>query len=86
MYMAVFLAILFIATASLRGHSLASTSSKWDLHVYKQSSSRPNNDTLNEERAKAVRDAFIFAYDGYWETCKGEDELLPTSGKCGNPR
>ena len=50
------------------------------------SSSRANNDTLNQERADAVRDAFTFAFNGYWETCKGQDELLPANNSCANPR
>ena len=47
---------------------------------------RPNNDTLNQERADAVRDAFTFAFDGYWEACRGQDELLPVNNGCANPR
>lgn len=47
---------------------------------------RPNNDTLNQERADAVRDAFTFAFNGYWEVCKGQDELLPVGNTCSNPR
>ncbi len=50
------------------------------------SAGRPNNDTLNQERADAVRDAFTFAFDGYWAACKGQDELLPVDNKCSNPR
>jgi len=50
------------------------------------SSGRPNNDMLNQERADAVRDAFTFAFNGYWEACKGQDELLPVNNKCSNPR
>lgn len=50
------------------------------------SSGRLNNDTLNQERADAVRDAFTFAFNGYWEACKGEDELLPVNNECSNPR
>lgn len=49
-------------------------------------SSRPNNDTLNQERADAVRNAFTFAFNGYWEACKGQDELLPVNNNCSNPR
>lgn len=43
-------------------------------------------DISTEERANAVRDAFTFAFDGYWEYCKGQDELLPVSNGCGNSR
>lgn len=47
---------------------------------------RPWEDTSNQERAQAVKDAFIFAFDGYWEHCKGQDELLPVTNSCGNSR
>lgn len=50
------------------------------------SSGRPNNDTLNQQRADAVRDAFTFAFNGYWEACKGHDELLPVNNECSDPR
>ena len=29
------------------------------------------------ERAEQVKDAFKSAWKGYWERCRGEDELLP---------
>lgn len=38
------------------------------------------------ERAAAVRDAFEFAWDGYYRYCIGEDELHPVSNTCGNSR
>ena len=50
------------------------------------SSARVNNATLNQERANAVKDAFTFAFNGYWEACKGQDELLPVSNSCSNSR
>lgn len=49
-------------------------------------SSGPNVDLSNEERASAVKDAFTFAFNNYWEFCKGQDELLPVTNTCGNPR
>lgn len=91
-YLGFFLGALLLTTLGLRASVssapgfLGAISSKSSYHAYKQISTRPNNDTLNEERAKSVRDAFIFAFNGYWETCKGEDELLPNSKTCGNPR
>ena len=91
-YLVLFIGALFIANLGLRAPVsstlgfLAGVKSKGNFHAYQQISSRPNNETLNEERAKAIRDAFIFAYNGYWETCKGQDELLPNSNTCGNPR
>ena len=39
-----------------------------------------------EQRAAAVKDVFRYAWDGYFTTCKGEDELLPVTNTCGNPR
>ena len=46
----------------------------------------PNIDISNEQRASAVKDAFAFAFSKYWEFCKGQDELLPVTNTCGNPR
>lgn len=34
---------------------------------------------VNEQRADAVKEAFIFAWNGYYGTCKGQDELLPVT-------
>lgn len=48
--------------------------------------SRPNDDLSNQQRADAVKDAFTFAFNSYWEYCKGQDELLPVTNTCGNPR
>lgn len=59
---------------------------KYRIAPRQGSSSRPNNDTLNQERADAVKDAFAFAFNGYWEACRGQDELLPVSNSCSNPR
>ena len=42
--------------------------------------SRDTNSTLDQERAAAVKDAFTFAWDGYFTTCKGQDELEPVTG------
>ena len=38
------------------------------------------------ERAAAVRDAFEFAWDGYYKYCIGHDELHPVSDTCGDSR
>ena len=48
--------------------------------------SGPNINVSNEERASAVKDAFTFAFNNYWEFCKGQDELLPVTNTCGNSR
>lgn len=48
--------------------------------------SRAVNPTLEQERANAVKDAFVFAWNGYFSTCKGQDELEPVTNTCNNPR
>ena len=42
--------------------------------------------TVEQQRAAAVKDAFTFAWNGYFTTCKGQDELEPVSDTCTNPR
>lgn len=42
--------------------------------------------TVEQQRAAAVKDAFTFAWNGYFPTCKGQDELEPVSNACTNPR
>lgn len=37
------------------------------------------------ERAAAVKEAFEFAFNGYWKYCKGHDELHPVTNTCGDP-
>lgn len=44
------------------------------------------NATVEQQRAAAVKDAFIFAWNGYFTTCKGQDELEPVKNTCTNPR
>ena len=48
--------------------------------------SRPNNDTLNRERADAVKAAFQFAWDGYSKHCFGQDEINTLNNNCTNTR
>lgn len=48
--------------------------------------SRPDNHTLNRERADAVKEAFTFAWNGYHEHAMGHDELHPVSNGYGNSR
>ena len=48
--------------------------------------SRPVDSTVEEQRAAAVKDAFTFAWNGYFTTCKGQDELEPVTNTCSNPR
>jgi mannosyl-oligosaccharide alpha-1,2-mannosidase len=40
---------------------------------------RPDNHTLNRERADAVKAAFEFAWDGYYKYAFPHDELHPVS-------
>ena len=48
--------------------------------------SRASNTTLEQERANAIRDAFIFAWNGYFTACKGQDEFQPVTNTCTNSR
>ncbi|KAI9876101.1 MAG: maturation of Asn-linked oligosaccharides protein [Pleopsidium flavum] len=47
---------------------------------------RPENSTLNRDRADAVKAAFTFAWDGYYKYCFGHDELHPVTNTCGDSR
>ena len=47
---------------------------------------RQSNSATEQERAAAVKDAFTFAWNGYFTTCKGQDELEPVTNTCSNPR
>lgn len=42
--------------------------------------------TVEQQRAAAVKDAFTFAWNGYFTTCRGQDELEPVTNTCTNPR
>ena len=44
------------------------------------------NATVEQQRAAAVKDAFTFAWNGYFTTCEGQDELEPVTNTCTNPR
>jgi mannosyl-oligosaccharide alpha-1,2-mannosidase len=44
-----------------------------------QRRSRPDNHTLNRQRADAVKEAFTFAWDGYHKYAFPHDELHPVS-------
>lgn len=48
--------------------------------------SRVTDSTVEQQRAAAVKDAFTFAWNGYFTTCKGQDELEPVTDTCTNPR
>jgi len=47
---------------------------------------RPENHTLNRERADAVKAAFTSAWDGYYHYCFPHDELHPVTNTCGDSR
>lgn len=42
--------------------------------------------TTSQQRARAVQDAFSFAWDGYTKYAFGNDELHPVSNTFGNTR
>lgn len=44
------------------------------------------NSDIEQQRAAMVKDAFTFAWNGYFKTCKGQDELEPVTNTCTNPR
>jgi mannosyl-oligosaccharide alpha-1,2-mannosidase len=48
--------------------------------------SRPDNRTLNRERADAVKAAFVYAWDGYYTYAFPNDELHPVSNTSSNSR
>jgi mannosyl-oligosaccharide alpha-1,2-mannosidase len=47
---------------------------------------RPDNHTLNRERADAVKAAFEFAWDGYQKYAFPHDELHPVSNSYSDSR
>ncbi|KUJ20463.1 glycoside hydrolase [Mollisia scopiformis] len=47
---------------------------------------RPDNHTLNRERADAVKAAFVYAWDGYYKYAFPNDELHPISNSFSNSR
>lgn len=44
------------------------------------------NSTTEQQRAQAVKDAFTFAWNGYFSNCRGQDQLNPVDSTCSNPR
>lgn len=48
-------------------------------HSVKLPRDRPDNHTLNRERADAVKAAFVFSWDGYKKYAFPHDELHPVS-------
>ncbi|KAG9239469.1 glycoside hydrolase [Amylocarpus encephaloides] len=52
----------------------------------KRPGSRPDDHTLNKQRADAVKDAFTYAWDGYYKYAFPNDELHPISNGFSNSR
>ena len=55
-------------------------------HTVRTLKRRDDNATVEQERANAVKDVFTFAWNGYFTTCRGQDELQPVDNTCSNPR
>jgi mannosyl-oligosaccharide alpha-1,2-mannosidase len=52
----------------------------------KRQGSRPDDPTLNSQRADAVKEAFTFAWDGYYKYAFPNDELNPVTNTFSNSR
>lgn len=55
-------------------------------HSLMERRGRPDNHTLNRERADAVKSAFTFAWDGYYKYAFPHDELHPVSNSYSDSR
>jgi mannosyl-oligosaccharide alpha-1,2-mannosidase len=55
-------------------------------HGGKLPRSRPDNHTLNRERADAVKEAFTFSWNGYKKYAFPHDELHPISNSFSDSR
>ncbi|TVY53891.1 putative mannosyl-oligosaccharide alpha-1,2-mannosidase 1B [Lachnellula cervina] len=55
-------------------------------HRVKLPRGRPDNHTLNRERADAVKEAFTFSWNGYQKYAMGHDELHPISNSFSDSR
>ena len=52
----------------------------------KRQGTRPDDHTLNRQRADAVKEAFTYAWDGYYKYAFPNDELNPVSNGFSNSR
>lgn len=52
----------------------------------KRQRSRPDDHTLNRQRADAVKEAFTYAWDGYYKYAFPNDELNPVTNSFSNSR
>lgn len=48
--------------------------------------SRPDDPVLNQKRADAVKEAFVYAWDGYMDNAFPNDELHPVTNGSSNSR
>lgn len=60
--------------------------SQWRTRSGSLNPRQSSNSAVEQERAQAVKDAFTFAWNGYFSTCRGQDELQPVTNTCSNPR
>lgn len=75
-----FLAVAFVAL--IAATALATPPG----HGLKEARGRPDNHTLNQERADAVKSAFTFAWNGYYKYAFPHDELHPVSNNFSDSR
>jgi mannosyl-oligosaccharide alpha-1,2-mannosidase len=52
----------------------------------KRQGTRPDDHVLNRQRADAVKEAFTYAWDGYYKYAFPNDELNPVSNGFSNSR
>ena len=71
----IFLVILFFGTYST-----------YSKHVRLDIPSSRVGIHLDQSRADAVKEAYRFAFKGYWAACKGQDEIQPVTNTCKNTR
>ena len=76
--------VLSLALAASQAVALPAAGISYDenLRVRSPDSSRPDDHTLNRQRADAVKAAFTFAWDGYYKYCKGQDECVVALVAC----
>ena len=41
---------------------------------------------IDQPRVDAIKEAFVFAFQEYWVTCKGHDEIKPVTRTCSDTR
>jgi mannosyl-oligosaccharide alpha-1,2-mannosidase len=59
----------------------------WSWHgKHEQPAERAITYKVNQDRADAVKEAFLFAWDGYTKYAFPNDDLLPVNNSFSNPR